>query len=94
MGDPTYPSIVVIRAARTAAVSGALALASSYLERTTRLWPYYERESWIEDTELAFEILTVTAEVALGSKTASRHIAHVSVVFRRANGEDPLSFSI
>ncbi|KAI5455195.1 hypothetical protein NCC49_000012 [Naganishia albida] len=68
---------VAVRAARTAAVSGALALASSYLERSTILWPYDRREAWVEDPELAFNLLTVSTEVALGSGTALRHTARV-----------------
>lgn len=71
-------NLAAVRAARTAAVSGALSLASSYLERALQLWPYYKREAWAEDPELAYNILTVTAEVALGRKTASTHLSHVS----------------
>lgn len=71
-----------VRAARTAAVSGALSLASSYLDQATGLWPYHQRDAWIADPEVTFDLLTITAEVALGSKTASRHVANVSSLLR------------
>lgn len=81
-GAVTHRSIFprsAVRAARTAAVSGAFDLSSTYLERACSLWPYYQQRAWKEDSELALDFLTVNAEVALGTKNATQVIAQVSI---------------
>ncbi|KAJ9123034.1 hypothetical protein QFC22_001223 [Naganishia vaughanmartiniae] len=72
----------VVRAARAAAASGALDLSSSYLDRTCAIWPYYKPAAWTQDSELALELLTVTAEVTLGRRTALQHISKIEMALQ------------
>jgi hypothetical protein len=53
-------------------------LASSYLNEAGKLWSYASAQAWQEDPELAMNLLTITAEVALGRRTATSVIDDVS----------------
>ncbi|KAJ9093692.1 hypothetical protein QFC21_006288 [Naganishia friedmannii] len=73
-----------VKAARQAAASAALDLASSYLDRAAELWSFSKAESWEQDPDLAMDFLTVTAEVALGRRAAAPYTEKVESARRTA----------
>lgn len=66
-----------VRAARQAAASAALDLASSYVNQACDLWSYGTAQAWETDPDLTMDLVTVTAEVALGRRTAASRVDNV-----------------
>lgn len=75
----TLELLPAVRAARQAAASAALDLASKYLDRAADLWSFSTAEAWEQDSDLAMDFLTVTAEVALGRRTAASFTEKVCI---------------
>jgi hypothetical protein len=69
--------VIAVRAARQAAASAALDLASRYLDGAAELWSFDTAEAWKQDPDLAMDFLTVTAEVALGRRAAASYTEKV-----------------
>jgi hypothetical protein len=71
-------SVTAVRAARQAAASAALDLASSYVDQACDLWSYGTTQAWETDPDLTMDLVTVTTEVALGRRTAASQVGNVN----------------